>query len=582
MQFISAKALVMTIPYSQLPAFLHLLDEAMRDQKLWLGFDSRIQRLSVTDLYLFTTEARARDFQEFNQQQHRDVRLLPVDQMYAYVHGVFTKALNEGISSPSVTIDPPAILEQYHTMELNNRINEFTAMMDSFDWNKVFYDPLEANTEAETFDDKVQYNRLETLVEELTAFAFSSTTAREAVERLVRHYWTGEAMEVQIESVLNGSENPSIDGSLMLEEAGHPITPAVLDMARIALANGRQWVAYNQSTYLLDKEDLYFFDNKESADRFAIDNISDRDSYRVIRIQSPEDLLRQIPYENLSTILSLNNHFMNMENLKYLQDNIKYTGFGESLYPELEKNIQGKKDEFQLHFSTQVNSRPFDAVLHFRKSNSSDMYFFNRYVASIERANGEKLEQSFPINKGKGVTAKEAYNLLQGRSVKKELTNAKGETYQAWMQLDFANKDEKGNYLIKKYNENYGYNLREAVDKFPILELDGAEKEKDLLHSLEKGNAQMASVTVQGEQMKIFLEANPQYKTVNVYDEHFKMLKHEELPIVQKPVAQIQAEVPTESKQAKDQSEKQSPGQKQTGKLLEKKRTRQKKGMKIS
>ena len=180
MQFISAKALVMTIPNSQLPAFLHLLDQAMRDQKPWLGFDSRIQRLSVTDLYLFTTEARARDFQEFNQQQHKDVRLLPVDQTYTYVHGAFTKALNEGISSPSVTIDPPAILEQYHTMELNNRINEFTAMMDSFDWNKVFYDPLEANTEAETFDDKVQYNRLETLVEELTAFASSGAAATEA------------------------------------------------------------------------------------------------------------------------------------------------------------------------------------------------------------------------------------------------------------------------------------------------------------------------------------------------------------------------------------------------------------------
>ncbi|MBI2282832.1 MAG: hypothetical protein HYU71_03890 [Bacteroidetes bacterium] len=578
----------MTIPYSQLPAFLHLLEQAMRDQKPWLGFDNRIQRLSVTDLYLFTTEARARDFQEFNQQQHKDVQLLPVDHTYTYVHGAFTNALNEGISSTSVTIDPPAILEQYLIMELNNRINDFTAMMDSFDWNRFFYDPLEANIEAESYDDKVQYNRLETLVEALTAFASSSTAAREAVERLVRHYWTGEAMEVQIESVLNGSGKPFLDDSLMLEEAGHPITPEVLDMARIALANGRHWAAYNQTTYLLDKENLYFFTNKESADRFAIDNSSDWDSYRVICIQCPEDLLRQIPYENLQFILSLNNHFMNMENLKYLQDNIKYTGFGESLYPELEKNIQQKKDEFQLHFTTQVNNRPFDAILHFRKSNSSDMYFFNRYVASMERTNGEKLEQSFPINKGKGVTAKEAYNLLQGRSVKKELTNAKGETYQAWMQLDFANKDEKGNYQIKKYNENYGYDLREAVAKFPVLELDGAEKEKELLRSLEKGNVQSVSIEINGNAQQMFVEANPQYKTINVYDSGFMLKQHDDLPIVrqeQAPRKIVQQEVrkdePQEQKTATKQSVRQTSEQKSEKALLNKKRTRNQKGVKI-
>ena len=167
-----------------------------------------------------------------------------------------------------------------------------------------------------------------------------------------------------------------------------------------------------------------------------------------------------------------------MENLQYLKDNIKYTGFGEALYPELEKNITARKEEFQLHFTTQIGNRPFDAVLDFRKSNTSDMYFFNRYKATIEKSNGEKVSQSFQINKGKGVTAKEAYNLLQGRAVKREMTNAKGEEYQAWMQLDFDNKDEKGNFKVNKYNENYGYELRESIARFPVLELDGGDKEK--------------------------------------------------------------------------------------------------------
>jgi hypothetical protein len=160
------------------------------------------------------------------------------------------------------------------------------------------------------------------------------------------------------------------------------------------------------------------------------------------------------------------------------------------------------------------------------------MYFFNRYKASIEKSNGEKIEQSFQITKGKGVTAKEAYNLLQGRAVKREMTNAKGEEYQAWMQFDFDNKDEKGNFKVNKYTENYGYDLRESIARFPVFELDGGDKEKDLLRSLEKGNAQMATMDKDGEQIKVFLEANPKYKTINVYDEQFKMMKHEELPKV--------------------------------------------------
>lgn len=245
-----------------------------------------------------------------------------------------------------------------------------------------------------------------------------------------------------------------------------------------------------------------------------------------------------------------------MENLQFLKDNIKYSGFGEALYGELEKNIQSKKNDFQLHFATQVNNRPFDAILHFRKSNTSEMYIFNRYVASVEKANGEKLEQSFSIDKGKGVTAKEAYNLLQGRAVYKELTNSKGGDYRAWMQLDFDKKDEKGNYAVNKYTDNYGYDLRESVAKFPVLELDGGEKEKELLRSLERGNAQAVSIDKDGEPLKVFLEANPKYKSVNVYDEHFKMMKHENLPKIERL---------TEKQSAHENTQMNGQAQKQTG-----------------
>ena len=39
----------------------------------------------------------------------------------------------------------------------------------------------------------------------------------------------------------------------------HPISDEVLDLATIALSKGHNWVAYNNSLYFIDKEDVQFF-----------------------------------------------------------------------------------------------------------------------------------------------------------------------------------------------------------------------------------------------------------------------------------------------------------------------------------
>ena len=209
---------------------------------------------------------------------------------------------------------------------------------------------------------------------------------------------------------------------------------------------------------------------------------------------------------------------MNQENVQYLTDNIKYMGFGENLKAELEKNIGAGKQEFQLQYDAVINKKPFEASLNFRKSDSTDMYFFNNYKASLEKNNGEKNEQTFYLNKGKGVTAKEAYNLLDGRSVHKDLTNREGEPYKAWIQLDLNNKDKNNNFEIKHYHENYGYDLKTSVEKFALAELKDPDKEKSLMQSLQKGNIQSVTIEKDDSQQKMFIEANPQYKTVNLYD----------------------------------------------------------------
>ncbi len=121
----------------------------------------------------------------------------------------------------------------------------------------------------------------------------------------------------------------------------------------------------------------------------------------VIHFNSIDDILRRIPYgEQLSEGLNVNRSidiktteivinsqqktfFMNNENFQFLTDNIKYAGFGETLKTELERNMNEGKPEFQLRFATGINKKPVEATLNFRKSESTDMYFFNNYYASL-------------------------------------------------------------------------------------------------------------------------------------------------------------------------------------------------------
>ena len=342
----------------------------------------------------------------------------------------------------------------------------------------------------------------------------------------------------------------------------HPISDEVLELANIALNKGEHWIAYNQSLYFIDKSDVHFFMSQKEANEFTNDNFSDRDKFYVIHFNSILDIYKKIPYgekaekgiandpdanglhnyegndftdalighiEKQQSLFNsqLKTNVMNTENFQYLSDNLKYMGFGENLKPELEKNLNEGKADFQLHYKAEINKKPFEVTMNFRKSDSSDMYFFNNYHASLVKANGEKAEHTFYLNKGKGITGKEAFNLLDGRSVHKDLVTKEGQPYKAWMQLDFGTKDKNNNFEVKQFHENYGFDLKAAVEKFPIAELKDIEKEKALMQSLQKGNVQSVTLEKDGSSHKMFIEADPQFKKVNLYDSNIKLVAKE-------------------------------------------------------
>ena len=230
--------------------------------------------------------------------------------------------------------------------------------------------------------------------------------------------------------------------------------------------------------------------------------------------------------------ITIKTELMNEKNLDYLKSNIRNHGFGETLGPELEAQLQKGQAEFTLAHKTEVNKREIEATLYFKKSDTTDLYFFNKYDTRMKNEKDETMAQTFYINKGWGVTLKEAYNLLNGRAVHKELTDKQDQKYQAWIQLDFGAKDKHGNYERKQFHQNYGYELKEALSFYPIKEMNKESDLQALIKSLERGNVQMVTIETPGKDVKVFIEANPQYKSINVYDNRMQRLgqdKREEL-----------------------------------------------------
>ena len=234
-------------------------------------------------------------------------------------------------------------------------------------------------------------------------------------------------------------------------------------------------------------------------------------------------------WETRKQIEHLKTNIMNTQNLEFLKKSLLNLGFGDKVNKELEQQISKQTPEFVLNAKHEFNQKPVDYQLHFKAGESEGMYFFNRYDATLNKGKEQETNQSFYINKGNGITAKEAFNLMEGRAVHKQLFNKDGEKYHAWLQLDPDNRTQNGSKEIKRFNENYGFDLEKVLTGKGIKEMNNAESKDSLLRSIKKGNAQQITVTKGKEDTKYFVSASPQFKTIDLYDDKMKRIKREEL-----------------------------------------------------
>ena len=213
---------------------------------------------------------------------------------------------------------------------------------------------------------------------------------------------------------------------------------------------------------------------------------------------------------------------MNNENLEFLAESLKYLGFGENspLSEQLAEYIALELKSFQLEAEVFLDEgNKLEATLSFRRSEQLEMYFFNKYEARLRSGTDPDLYrvQTFYIYKGAGITVKEAFNLLEGRAVNKGLKNIEGQKYNAWMQLNFGERDECNNNEVTQFRPQYGYNLERMLEKYPIREWNESKQKAGLIKSLRKGNRQLVTFDKPAKTERMLIEANPRFKTINIY-----------------------------------------------------------------
>ena len=242
-------------------------------------------------------------------------------------------------------------------------------------------------------------------------------------------------------------------------------------------------------------------------------------------IQNPESLKKydQNTQNVINLYINQNPNIMenNFDQEKYLKDQLKYLGFGEGekLHKDLADGINSAEKNFEIKTTTDkaLPGNEVNFTLKFSKSEQGGV-FFNSYDAALKNDKVDIL-QNFKVNKDNSFTAKEAINLLEGRSVKIEFNNPKTEQKEtAFVKLDLAKeKNQYGNYDFLSFHQNYGVDTKEIVEKSNLV-FDKPEYKDNVIKSLEKGNVVKVKFELDDKVIEGKAVLNPQYKNLNLYD----------------------------------------------------------------
>ena len=231
-------------------------------------------------------------------------------------------------------------------------------------------------------------------------------------------------------------------------------------------------------------------------------------------------------------------------NLSDLKEAVAKAGF-EDVSSKLAAHIKQGQREFSLPLSYYINeNQKMDINLSFAKD-TSGAYRFDKYQAAPTDTNKPQESKKQTFSSDDQISASQAQNLLSGRAIKIETFDINAGSKSKWIQLDFNDQDPSGNHKLKEFHKDYGFDLQKSVSQLGVKEGLTGKNQQSLLDALSRGEKPQVTIMREGKEVKLSIEANPQYKTLNVYDEHQKKISiAQALSCPEKPALKITEQTP--------------------------------------
>lgn len=232
---------------------------------------------------------------------------------------------------------------------------------------------------------------------------------------------------------------------------------------------------------------------------------------------------------------------MNDKNFEYLKNLLSNLGFGTRLNYVLEKALKQDLTLFTLgvnDYRTPPGTKHLTAPakdqvryeLNFNKSKTADATFMNDMKVILHRA-GELMPRvhTFDLERDHRITALQAYKLLSGQSFEKSVLykplaeqdqkdQIKGEKKNVWFKLNLDITDAYGHHPLSKFQPEYGFDPDKALSKYLIEGLDNASIKEQLIKELRNGNVASDHMHLFDMVLPVYLAANPQFRTIDIYD----------------------------------------------------------------
>lgn len=200
------------------------------------------------------------------------------------------------------------------------------------------------------------------------------------------------------------------------------------------------------------------------------------------------------------------------KNINYLTSGMYYLGFGDRHTIDLVTKMEGPEPNFQLEHTALRNGKETNYQIDFKKAKDSDWKNLTGFRATLK--DQPERTQYFSVYLNKGITAKEASSLLEGRPICKTETVGGRFTQEVWHRLDFDKKTKSGNFVDQVLNKNQRFSLERGLKDLPWSKTEGKGMPDWAAADLKKGNELTGTMNVNGVDIDTVIVVNLDWDTV--------------------------------------------------------------------